>query len=104
MAEQIQLAGPDQTRAGSTQYQVHKIEIHAWNVDNQGGFLFEPNIRVSFVGDDGSLRVLADNDPAVLRALNKADLSTTSLEKRLMEKALAEDIFDSAGTLTGTPD
>jgi hypothetical protein len=68
----------------------------------------EPRARilVVFLGTNGERREWRVEDPVraltLIKALNKADLTTNSLDKRCMTQALADGVF--AGTITGTPD
>lgn len=62
-------------------------------------------IIVMFEGSNGEQREwIMSGDVAMTRikALNTANLSTKSLERRIMETAIADGVF--AGTISGTPD
>lgn len=68
----------------------------------------DPVIEVILVGSNGKIRQFSyteeNDDPLTkIKALNKANLSTKSLEKRILEQ-LQADYPELAGTVTGTPD
>lgn len=65
-------------------------------------------IVVTFVGDNGETREWRiEGDAAVtkLKALNTANLPAKSLDKRIMEQAIADGVFANlAPTVAGAPD
>lgn len=65
------------------------------------------SIAVVFVGDNGERVTWSVTDPVraqtLLTALNKANLSVKSLERRCLEQAQLDGVI-SAGAVTGTPD
>ena len=95
-AEQIDLTDPDQAVAGTLTYKIIQLVL-----DMEQG-----RIVVRLVGSGGQRKevVLGDaaNARAMLKALNKADLSVKSLNRRIMEKLLADGHLE--GSISGTPD
>lgn len=94
--EQIDLLAPDQVQAGTLTYSIAQIVL-----DQEHG-----RIVIRLVGGDGERKEVvfgdADNARSMLRALNKVNLSTKSLHRRIMEKLLADGHL--AGTISGVPD
>jgi hypothetical protein len=66
----------------------------------------QPRVVVLFAGTNGERKEWRVDDPAraltLLKALNTANLTLNSLEKRCMTQAIADGVF--AGAITGTPD
>ena len=110
MAERIDLTDPDQSRPGTPVYQVAGL----W-LDWAGRYFY-----VLLVGDDGLERqeTYRDGQDAMgnelpegegstiatdrMRLLNKANLSTKSLHKRIMEMLINDGRL--SGTISGDPD
>lgn len=62
-------------------------------------------LRIDLIGDDGGVfsHVIEGTEAAdLMNTLNKVNLSTKSLHKRILEKLRTDGII--AGTITGTPD
>ena len=62
-------------------------------------------LRIDLIGTDGGIFSHTIEGPdaiALMRGLNKANLTTKSLHKRIMEQLVADGII--TGTITGTPD
>ena len=92
--EQVDLTTP-QTQSPATNYKINKILL---------GWL-DKAIRIELVADNGeTLEASYDGDEAhnLMVALNKMDLSTNSLHKRIMTKLINDGYL--SGTITGTPD
>ncbi len=107
MAEQIDLTSPDQVAPGTPNYGVGGL----W-LDWEGR-----NFYVVLIGDNGIRRqeTYRDGEDAAgdslegstiatdrMRALNTADLSVKSLQKRIMEMLINDGRLD--GSISGTPD
>ena len=95
-AEQVDLTAPDQVQAGTSTYSVTQLVLD-WE---QG------RIVIKLVGDNGERKEVvfgdADNARAMMRALNKMDLSTVSLHRRIMERLIADGHL--VGSISGVPD
>lgn len=62
-------------------------------------------IQATLLGSDGVVIVIGWEGPpatALMIALNKANLSTTSLQKRVLQQAVTDSKLP-AGTVSGTP-
>ena len=107
MSEQIDLTTPDQTHPGTPQYKVGGL----W-LDWDGR-----NFYVVLIGDNGIERqeTYRDGQDEMgnelegstiatdrMKALNKANLSAKSLQKRLMEMLINDGRL--TGSISGTPD
>jgi hypothetical protein len=93
MAEKIDLAAPDQSRPGTSEYRIAGLFL---NVEDE---YIEINLR----GANAELRVERYADALdLIIALNKANLSTKSLQRRIMERLIADGRL--AGSISGTPD
>jgi hypothetical protein len=93
MAEKIDLAAPDQATPGTMEYRIAGLFL---NVEDE---YVEVNLR----GANGELRVERYDDALpMIVALNKANLSTKSLQRRIMERLITDGRL--AGTISGTPD
>ena len=107
MSEQIDLTTPDQTHPGTPAYKA----VGLW-LDWEGG-----NFYVILAGDNDTRRqeTYRDGQDELgnplegstiatdrMRALNKANLSTKSLQKRLMEMVISDGRLE--GSISGTPD
>ncbi len=95
MAEQLDLAVPAQAAPGTVTWKPILLHLN-WE---------QAVIKVGFRGDNdeytsiGYEGIEATN---LMVALNKADLSTKSLHRRIMEKVVADGKL--SGTISGTPD
>ena len=97
MAEQINLTSayqPDPRTA--SQFQIARIDLN-WRAASIVIEVFDSSSGLSraFVYD-------GDTATTLMVALNKANLSTKSLQKRVLEKLAADGLL--AGTISGTPD
>ncbi len=94
--EQVDLDAPDQVQAGTSTYSVAQLTL-----DWEHG-----RIAIRLVGGNGERREVvfgdADNARAMMQALNKMDLSTKSLHRRIMEKLIADGHL--VGSISGVPD
>jgi hypothetical protein len=101
--EKITLATPEVVpQIQTTDYRPVKIHL-----DREP----EARIFVLFYGTNGERREWRVDDAAraltLLKALNTANLSLKSLERRCLEQAIADGVFGNpatAGTVTGVPD
>jgi len=92
--EQIDLTTPI-TQPAITNYRLNKLDLR-W---------LDQHIRIELVADSGEvIEHSYDGDIArnLMIALNKMDLSVKSLQRRVMEKLIADGVL--AGTITGIPD
>jgi len=95
MAEIVTLTTPVTTPSLTT-YAVRMI-----NMD-----LDVPAIVIRLRGSNGEVKTVAYNGVTatnLMVALNKANLSTTSLQKRCLERLIADGELP-AGTISGSPD
>lgn len=94
--EQVNLTAPDQVRAGTSTYVLKELNLDWVNktvvvvLRGSNG----ENKEVVYGEDDGSM--------AMLRSLNKVDLSVKSLHRRIMERLLADGHL--VGSISGAPD
>lgn len=106
MAEKLALAVPEVTPAVSTAGYRVVFLLLAWE---------QQTITIHLRGDNGELREFRYGGPlpqtapaerakalALMTALNKANLSTKSLQRRILEQLLADGLL--AGTVAGVPD
>jgi len=92
--EQIDLTTPI-TQPSITNYRLNKLDLR-W---------LDQHIRIELVADSGEvIEHSYDGDIArnLMIALNKMDLSVKSLQRRVMEKLIADGVI--VGTISGTPD
>lgn len=93
MAETIALTAPIQAKPGTS-----TLKVAALIINPESAF-----IEAHFRGTNGELEIARwDNALTLIQQLNKANLTTKSLERRVMERAIADGKL--AGTITGTPD
>lgn len=95
MAVTLTLTTPETTPANTV---LHVIEI---TLDYENGIIAA---RIRF--DSGAVRAYRENDTdtkAAIRALNTVNLTTKSLEQRLIERWVTKGILP-AGTVGGSPD
>ena len=96
MAEQLDLASPEQAAPGTVMWK----PIILFHLDWE-----KATIKAGFRGGSGeytSVGWSGTDATTLMKALNKANLSTKSLHKRIMEKAVADGKL--SGTISGTPD
>jgi hypothetical protein len=94
MAETIALAAPIQAKSGTSTLNLASLVINA-----EASF-----IEAHFRGTNGELEIVRwDNARDIILALNKANLTTKSLERRVMERAINDGKIPAA-TISGTPD
>ena len=95
-AERVDLTAPDQATVGTLTYDLIQLTL-----DWEHG-----RIVVKLLGDNGERKEVvfgdADNARAMMRALNKANLSAKSLHRRVMEKLLTDGHL--VGRISGAPD
>lgn len=100
MAEQLDLTTPIPGTAALNDYEVIGIHLN-WMEAADDAY-----IKVVLAGDNGRGRsiVLATGAAArtLMAALNKADLSANSLQRRVLQKLI--DDGHLAGTISGSPD
>jgi hypothetical protein len=99
MAEQINLATPDQSVVGTSDYHVILLTLA---FEGSEGI---PYIFIQLRGSNGLTRSFRYDGTTALNlmiALNKTDLSTKSLQRRILERLIADGKL--IGTITGTPD
>jgi len=92
--EQIDLTTPI-TQPSITNYRLNKLDLR-W---------LDQHIRIELVADSGEvIEHSYDGDIArnLMIALNKMDLSVKSLQRRVMEKLIADGII--SGAISGAPD
>jgi len=92
--EQIDLTTPI-TQPSTTNYRLNKLDLR-W---------LDQHIRIELVADSGEvIEHSYDGDVArnLMIALNKADLSTNSLQRRVLNKLISDGVI--TGTISGVPD
>jgi hypothetical protein len=95
MAEQLDLASPAQTAPGTNNWRPVLLHLD-WE---------KATIKVGFRGENGEYTSVGwggAEATTLMVALNKANLSSNSLHKRIMNQAITDGKL--AGTITGTPD
>ncbi len=95
MAEQLDLASPEQDAPGTVTWKPILLHLD-WE---------RATIKAGFRGDNGEYTSIGYEGAAattLMISLNKADLSVKSLQRRVMEKAVADGKL--SGTISGTPD
>lgn len=83
------------TSPGASSYTINRLDLD-WGM---------AVIRIYLLGNNGQehkVEYSGADATAQMVALNKANLSTKSLQKRVIEKLVADGKL--AGTITGTPD
>jgi len=92
--EQVDLTTPI-TQPAITNYRLNKLDLR-W---------LDQHIRIELVSDAGDV-IEHSYDGTTARnlmiALNKADLSTNSLQKRVLNKLISDGVI--TGTISGVPD
>ena len=79
---------------------VEDYEVSALNLRFLDGLI---EIEMTNTNGDRLIHLIQNPQATVLmRALNKADLSTNSLQKRIMERLVTDGVL--TGTISGTPD
>jgi len=92
--EQIDLTTPI-TQPSTTNYRLNKLH-QGW---------FDKYIHIELVSDTGdTIQHSYEGDVArnLMIALNKADLSTNSLQRRVLNKLISDGVI--TGTISGVPD
>ena len=95
MAELITLTSPPPRPSQLTSYTVSELRFDWANA----------RIEIALLGSNGDITRHSYNGPtatAMMVALNKANLSTTSLQKRVLQQLIADAVI--AGTISGSPD
>ncbi len=95
MAEQLDLASPEQAAPGTVTWVPFLLHLN----------LEQATIKAAFRGDNGEYTSIGWEGTAattLIIALNKADLSVKSLHRRIMEQAISDGKL--SGTISGTPD
>ncbi len=95
MAEQLDLASPEQDTPGTVTWKPILLHLD-WE---------QATIKAGFRGDNGEYTSIDYNGTEatnLMVALNKADLTVKSLHRRVMEKAITDGKL--SGTISGTPD
>ena len=95
MAEQLDLGSPAQSAPGTVTWKPILLHLNWEQATIKAGFRGD-NGEYTSVGWDGA------DATTLMIALNKANLSTKSLHKRIMEKAVADGKL--SGTISGVPD
>jgi len=79
---------------------VEDYEVSSLNLRFLDGLI---EIEMTNTNGDRLIHLIQNPQATVLmRALNKADLSTNSLQKRIMERLVTDGVL--TGTISGTPD
>ena len=95
MAEQIDLTTPDQSTAGTPNYRISSLSLD-WDA---------ARIDIGLNSASGIRRAFSYSGAAattLLKALNTANLSTTSLHKRILQRLKTDGHL--AGSISGVPD
>jgi len=95
MAEQLDLASPEKSAPGTVTWKPFLLHLN-----NEAA-----TIKAAFRGDNGeytSIEYEGSMATTLMKALNKADLSVKSLQRRIMERAVSDGKLN--GTISGTPD
>lgn len=106
MAEQLNLA--QATGPTTTLWRVRRLVLERGLFSDAGSITLDPSrssIEALLRGDNGtetSVRWTGQAADTLLIALNKANLSTTSLEKRVLNQAITDGKL--SGTIAGSPD
>tara|TARA_Y100000310_G_scaffold225674_1_gene227746 strand:+ start:425 stop:730 length:306 start_codon:yes stop_codon:yes gene_type:complete len=100
MAEQLDLTTPIPATPGIDSYTVLGLHL------NWARTAEDANIKAILLADNGDQdsRLLAEGAAArtLMAALNKADLSSNSLQKRVLQKLIDDGVIP--GTVSGAPD
>lgn len=95
MAEQLDLTSPEQDTPGTVTWRPFLLHLN-WEA---------ATIKAAFRGDNGeytSIGYEGTDATTLMVALNKADLSVKSLQRRIMERVVSDGKL--SGTISGTPD
>ena len=111
MPEKLVLTVAEQIAAPTTEYSVSHISLNnGWDLGPSGVAvknIASASVNVIMIGQNNTFRsiMLANGQAAIdmIKALNKANLTIKSLEKRVLEAVIA---FDAkyAGNISGAPD
>jgi len=100
MAEKIDLTTPIAGTASRNNYTVIGVVLY-WGLNETDAY-----IKARLLGDDGLVVSHNVGQGPVARtrmiALNKANLSSNSLQKRVLDQLVTDGVL--AGTISGTPD
>ena len=107
MAEMLTLAAPVQVSAGVSSFRVWDLKLRRTHPDRPAGILAvfrEVDGSGNFISGGRSVECRYEGAVAetLIIALNKANLSTTSLEKRVTAQCQADGLL-GAGVITGVP-
>lgn len=104
MVEQLDLTTPIPATAATNDYEVEELYLRRGRVNGAGG-----RVEIQLVANNGDVlhHIYRDEKGEtvasdLMRALNKADLSTNSLHKRILDRLVADGVLD--GTVSGAPD
>ena len=106
MAEQLNLAAP--SGAQTSLWRVSEIQLTRGLAYSSDPITPDPahsRIFIALVGTNGrTMNHVYNGQTAdtLILALNKANLTTVSLERRILNQLVADGVI--AGTITGTPD
>ena len=91
--EQLDLTVPDQAKPGTTTYTIKELNLN-WE---------QKVVVIVLLGaNNEEKQVVYRNSAALIIALNKTDLSVKSLQRRIMERLIADGHI--GGTISGSPD
>jgi len=104
--EKVTLTTPVQTALGATDFRVWQLTLQRTHPDAPAAIVvvFREVTGTTFVSRGRVIECRFDGDPAdaLIVTLNKINLSTTSLEKRVTQQCQMTGAI-GAGTITGTP-
>lgn len=108
MSETVTLTAPVYVSSGTTMFRVWDLDLRRGHPDRAAGILAifrEVDGTGTFVSGGKSLEARYDGAEAdaLLITLNKANLSTLSLEKRVIQKCQTDGRL-GAGAMSGSPD
>jgi hypothetical protein len=104
--EMVQLTTPVEIFLGASQFRVWQLTMRRAHPDTPAAIraIYRETDGTTFVAD--GKRIVCDYEGAeaetLIVALNKVNLSTTSLEKRLIQRCQADGKL-GAGTIVGVP-
>jgi hypothetical protein len=107
--ETLTLSTPVQVSAGATSFRVWRLDLRRAHPEREAGILAvfrEVDGSGAFIALGGrtiECRYDGAEAEALLVSLNKANLSTLSLEKRVTQKCQTDGKLGT-GAITGTPD
>lgn len=106
--ETLILTAPVQVSVGASAFRVWDLEVRRTHPDRPAGVLAifrEVNVSGAFISGGRSIECRWEGPEAetLILALNKANLSLISLEKRVTQKCQLDGKL-GAGAISGTPD